>query len=345
MSATIATNKSRDSIVCYCPTMITTNGIWQGEDPLDFSLPLFILQVTLIIVTTRILIFILKPFRQPRVIAEILGGVILGPSCLGRSTEFSITIFPLRSVMVLETMANIGLLYFLFLVGVEMDIVHVIKSSGKKAVVIAATGMILPFLIGVSFSFILHQSAQVVKLGTFIIFLGVALSVTAFPVLARILAELKLVNTEIGRIAMASALLNDMCAWVLLAVALAIAENEYWSLSSLFVMETPEGEAINEFYICLILSGVMVSGFITDAIGTHSVFGAFVFGLVIPNGPWPKDRRYIDNGAGTWATLALVIVLASAGKVTGTLLVSLYYDIPFYEGLTLGLLMNTKGLV
>ncbi|KAL0409405.1 UNVERIFIED_CONTAM: Cation/H(+) antiporter 15 [Sesamum radiatum] len=135
------------------------------------------------------------------------------------------TLFPLRSVMVLETMANVGLLYFLFLVGVEMDIVHVIKSSGRKAMIIAITGMILPFLIGVSFSFLLHQTAQYVKLGTFIIFLGVALSVTAFPVLARILAELKLVNTEIGRIAMASALLNDMCAWILLAVALAIAES------------------------------------------------------------------------------------------------------------------------
>ncbi|KAL2232987.1 cation/H(+) antiporter 15 [Sesamum indicum] len=391
--ATISTNKSRDAIVCYSPTMITTNGIWQGEDPLDFALPLFVLQVTLIICTTRILVFILKPFRQPRVIAEILGGVILGPSVLGRSTEFSITLFPLRSVMVLETMANVGLLYFLFLVGVEMDIVQVIKSSGRKAVIIAVTGMILPFLIGVSFSFILHQSAQYVKLGIFIIFLGVALSVTAFPVLARILAELKLVNTEIGKIAMASALLNDMCAWVLLAVALAVAENEYWSLNSLMVIagtaafvvfciyvvrplilwiiqKTPEGESVSEFYICLILSGVMISGFITDAIGTHSVFGAFVYGLVIPNGPIGVTliERLEDfvlglllplffaisglktdvtsiKGAGTWATLALVIVLASAGKITGTLLVSLYYDIPFYEGLTLGLLMNTKGLV
>ncbi|KAK4400396.1 Cation/H(+) antiporter 15 [Sesamum angolense] len=70
--ATISANKSRDAIVCYSPTMITTNGIWQGEDPLDFSLPLFVLQVTLIICTTRMLVFILKPFRQPRVIAEIL---------------------------------------------------------------------------------------------------------------------------------------------------------------------------------------------------------------------------------------------------------------------------------
>ncbi|KAK3039450.1 hypothetical protein RJ639_028032, partial [Escallonia herrerae] len=381
-----------DAIVCYAPTMITTNGIWQGDNPLDYSLPLFILQLTLVVVTTRILVFILKPFRQPRVISEILGGVILGPSVMGQNPNFATTIFPLRSVMVLETMANVGLLYFLFLVGVEMDLA-VIRRTGKKAFAIAIAGMILPFLIGVSFSYLLHEKSQAVKQGTFILFLGVALSVTAFPVLARILAELKLLNTEIGRIAMSSALVNDMCAWILLALAIALAENDSKSLASLWVIlssagfvvfcifvvrplvgwmirQTPEGESISEFYICLILTGVMISGFITDAIGTHSVFGAFVFGLVIPNGPLGVTliERLEDfvsglllplffaisglktdigaiKGLATWGTLVLVVVLACAGKIAGTLLVALYYKIPFYEGVTLGLLMNTKGLV
>ncbi|KAK4486378.1 hypothetical protein RD792_009051 [Penstemon davidsonii] len=232
----MASNKTTEqTIVCYAPTMITTNGIWQGDNPLDYSLPLFILQLTLVVVTTRVLVFFLKPFRQPRVISEILGGIILGPSVLGRSSKFANTVFPLRSVMVLETMANVGLLYFLFLVGVEMDIA-VIKRTGKKALAIAIAGMILPFLIGVSFALMLQQSTQFVKLGTFILFLGVALSVTAFPVLARILAELKLLNTEIGRIAMSSALINDMCAWVLLAFAIALAENEAMSLASIWVI-------------------------------------------------------------------------------------------------------------
>lgn len=316
----------------------------------------------------------------------------MGPSVLGRSSKFANTIFPLRSVMVLETMANVGLLYFLFLVGVEMDI-GVIKRTGKRAIAIAISGMILPFLIGVAFAFVLHQNIEFVKLSTFILFLGVALSVTAFPVLARILAELKLLNSDIGRLAMSSALINDMCAWVLLAFAIALAENEAMSLASLWVIlssvvfvvfcvyiirpliawmirRSPEGEAISEFYICLILTGVMISGFITDAIGTHSVFGAFVFGLVIPNGPLGVTliERLEDfvsglllplffaisglktdvssiKGVATWGILAVVIVLACAGKIAGTLLVTLYYKIPFQEGLTLGLLMNAKGLV
>lgn len=136
------------------------------------------------------------------------------------------------------------------------------------------------------------------------------------------------------------------------------------------IKRTPEGEAISEFYICLILTGVMIAGFVTDAIGTHSVFGAFVFGLVIPNGPLGvtliekledfvsglllplffamsglKTNILAITGAMTWISLIIVIFLACAGKVAGTLLVALYYQMPFYEGVTLGLLMNTKGLV
>ncbi|XP_051137006.1 cation/H(+) antiporter 15-like [Andrographis paniculata] len=387
-------NDTEQTIVCYAPTMITTNGIWQGDNPLDYSLPLFILQLTLVVVTTRLLVLVLRPLRQPRVIAEILGGIILGPSVLGQSNKFATTVFPLRSVMVLETMANVGLLYFLFLVGVEMDI-SVIRRTGRKAISIAIAGMVLPFLIGVFYALVLEEKLRpdFVKLGTFILFLGVSLSVTAFPVLARVLAELKLLNTEIGRIAMSSALINDICAWVLLALAIALAENEAMSLASVWVLlssvafvlfcifvlrpfiswsagRTPEGESISEFYICLILTGVMVCGFITDAIGTHSVFGAFVFGLIIPNGPLGvilierledfvsglllplffaisglKTNLASITGVSTWAVLALVTALACMGKIVGTLLVCLYNKMPFYEGLTLGVLMNAKGLV
>ncbi|XP_044469104.1 cation/H(+) antiporter 15-like [Mangifera indica] len=385
-------NVTEETIVCYAPNMITTNGVWQGDNPLDYSLPLFILQLTLVVVTTRALVFVLKPFRQPRVISEIVGGVILGPSVLGRNPEISNAIFPLRSVMVLETMANVGLLYFLFLVGLEMDI-SVIRRTGKKCLALAAAGMILPFLIGVGFSFLVHNKSQHMSQGNFILFVGVTLSVTAFPVLATILAELKLINTELGRIALSSALFNDMSAWILLAFAIALGEKESNSLSSLWVIicsvafvifcifivrpliswmiwRTPEGEAFSEFYICLILTGVMVAGFITDAIGTHSVFGAFVFGLVIPNGPLgltliEKLEDFVSGlllplffamsglktdivaikGTFTWGILLLVTILASAGKIFGTVIVALIYQMPIHEGVTLGLLMNTKGLI
>ncbi|KAL9266447.1 Cation/H(+) antiporter 15-like protein [Drosera capensis] len=354
--------------------------------------------LTLVVVMTRLLVVVLKPLRQPRVIAEILGGVILGPSLLGRNEAFANTIFPLRSVMVLETMANIGLLYFLFLVGVEMDLA-VIRRTGKKAISIAVGGMILPFLIGCGFSLVksrvstAHAAEAASTNGTFVLFLGVALAVTAFPVLARILAELKLLNTELGRVAMSSALVNDICAWILLALAIALAENDSNSLASLWVIlssaafvafcifavrpaimwmirRTPEGENFSDFYICLILTGVMISGFITDAIGTHSVFGAFVFGLIIPNGPLGVTlvEKLEDFVSGlllplffaisglktniravteplTWLRLVVLISIACIGKVFGTAVVAYFYNMEIREGITLGLLMNSKGLV
>ncbi|KAL9241447.1 hypothetical protein vseg_015560 [Gypsophila vaccaria] len=380
-------------IVCYAPTMITTNGVWQGDNPLDYSLPLFILQLTLVVITTRVLVFILKPLRQPNVIAEILGGVLLGPSVLGRSNRFAKALFPLRSVMVLETMANIGLLYFLFLVGVQMDIA-VIKRTGRKAISIALGGMILPFVIGCGFS-LLIQSTQNngTHEGSWVLFLGIALAVTAFPVLARILAELKLLGTEMGRIAMSAALVSDICAWILLALAIALTENNSESMTSIWVIlssagfvavcvfvvrpvikwmikRTPEGEPFSDFYICLILTGVMIAGFVTDAIGTHSVFGAFMFGLIVPNGSLAvtliekledfvsglllplffvisglKTDIHKIHGTSTWWNLLVVIVLACIGKIAGTAAVCNFYNMPLREGITLGLLMNTKGLM
>ncbi|KAI4330118.1 hypothetical protein MLD38_028424 [Melastoma candidum] len=392
MATKNTTTSLEDSIVCYAPTMITTNGIWQGDNPLDYSLPLFILQLTLVVIITRVLVFVLKPFRQPRVMSEILGGLILGPSVLGRYQMVSNYIFPLRSVMVLETMANVGLLYFLFLVGVEMDI-SVIRRTGKKSLAIAVSGMILPFLVGLVFAFLTHHKDNAMSQGTYILFLGVALSVTAFPVLARILAELKLLNTEIGRLAMSSALINDICTWIMLALAIALAENDNKSLASLWVVlssilfvlvcffivrpvilwmirRTPEGEPFSEFYMCLILTGVMICGFITEAIGTHFVFGAFVFGLIIPNGPLgvtliEKLEDFVSglllplyfaisglrtnfsaiSGGSSWAILFLLIILSALGKVMGTVVISQFYQMTTREGITLGLLMNTKGLV
>ncbi|GMQ04941.1 hypothetical protein CsSME_00050169 [Camellia sinensis var. sinensis] len=179
--------------------------------------------------------------------------------------------------MVLETMANVGLLYFLFLIEVEMD-PAVIHRTGRKALAIAIGGMILPFIIGISFSFILQQKSHTStkNQAIVILFLGVALSVTAFLVFACILAELKLLNSNIARIAMASTLINDVCAWILLAIAIALAENDTTSMAALWVIvssvafvvcciflvrplvtwmmkRTPEGEAISEFYLsCLV---------------------------------------------------------------------------------------------
>ncbi|WVZ98985.1 hypothetical protein U9M48_044352 [Paspalum notatum var. saurae] len=384
---------SAASVVCYSPMMVTAYGIWQGVNPLEFSLPLFILQTAIIVATTRLLVLLLKPIRQPRVIAEILAGVILGPSVMGQMDVWATTVFPVRSLLTLETVAHVGLLYFLFLVGLEMD-VNVIRRSGKKALIIAVAGMALPFCIGTATSFIFrHQVSKNVHQASFLLFLGVALSVTAFPVLARILAEIKLLNSDLGRIAMSAAIVNDMCAWILLALAIAISEVNSSAFSSLWVLlagvffvlacfyivrplmwwivrRVPEGEAIGDLQVTLILTGVMIAGVCTDAIGIHSVFGAFVYGLVIPSGQLgvlliEKLEDFVTglllplffaiSGLRTNVTrvrdpvtvglLVLVFTMASFAKIMGTILIAVSYTMTFRDGVALGFLMNTRGLV
>ncbi|XP_019454524.1 PREDICTED: cation/H(+) antiporter 20 isoform X2 [Lupinus angustifolius] len=379
----------------------SSNGVWQGDNPLDYAFPLLIVQTTLILVVSRFLAFLFKPLRQPKVIAEIVGGILLGPSAFGRNDTYMQRIFPSWSTPILESVASIGLLFFLFLVGLELDL-NSIRRSGKRAFSIAVAGISLPFICGIGVAITLRKTvhgADKVGFAQFIVFMGVALSITAFPVLARILAELKLLTTRVGETAMAAAAFNDIAAWILLALAVALSGDSdnkthksplvsIWVLLCglafvIFMMVvirpamkqvgrrcSHENDAVDEAYICLTLAGVMVSGFMTDLIGIHSIFGAFVFGLTIPKGNFAERliERIEDfvsglllplyfassglktnvakiHGGEAWGLLVLVVTTACAGKIIGTFAVAMICKIPARESLTLGVLMNTKGLV
>lgn len=324
----------------------------------------------------------------------VQGGLLLGPSALGRNKLYMANIFPPQSMPTLEVFADMGLLFFLFMVGLELDLKQISKT-GRQALLIAAAGISLPFTAGVGVSFVLKQTiAQDGKFGPFLVFMGVALSITAFPVLARILAERKLLTTDVGQIAMSAAAVNDVVAWVLLALAVALSGSGksptivVWVLLCgvgfvvvMFVAVRPvmtwiasrctTNEPVKEFYICVTLAGVLVAGFCTDAIGIHSIFGAFLLGLVIPKqGPFAeilveKLEDFITilflplyfavsglktnigtiSGGRSVGLLVLVISVACSGKILGTFFAAKLSKLNFNKSITLGVLMNTKGLV
>ena len=292
-------------------------------------------------------------------------------------------------------MAYVGIQYFVFLVGVEMDI-SVIKRRGKKVIAIVIGSMVLPFVIGCGFGFFALGNENLVssaQQATYILFVGLTLTVTTFSVMAHLLSGLNLSNTEIGRLAMSCAIISETSSWILLALSIALSRTSNNHLIFLWVIlsnvafvvfcyfiirpiiiwmirRTPEGEAISDFEICLILTSVMIVGFVTDIIGTHFVIGAFVFGLIIPNGPltitimekledivsgFLLPLFFLLNGIKTniheipdfknWMNLMIIIVLAYIGKFSGTVAISHFYNVPLREAITMGLLMNTKGLV
>lgn len=285
-----------------------------GTNPLDDPFNLFIVQVLVIVALSRSIGYVLRYLKQPRVIAEVIGGILLGKSALGRIDSFTNTIFPKSSLDGLKLVANLGLVLFLFLVGLELD-VSTLFQSAKKAASISIAGILFPFIISLGTSKALYDLIMVpflattvkqVDFTTFAIFTGVAMSITAFPVLARILSERKLMHTKVGQLTIASAAVDDVVAWVLLIIVIALVNNtgEYikalyvflvtiaWSAFLLFairplfrrmVLSTSHKDQISQMAVFLTFIMLLISAWFTQVIGVHAIFGAFLAGLSIPH--------------------------------------------------------------
>lgn len=225
---------------------MATESILEGGSPLHAHINTFLLQLAIIICLSRSLGYLLSYIRQPSVIAEVLGGVILGPTVLGRIPGFTATVFPEESIPRLELVAEIGLILYLFLVGIELDPVKIMKDF-KKSAAISTAGIVLPFVLGIGVASVIYANYidPSVSFSSFAVFTGVVMSVTAFPVLARILTERKLMSTNVGQATVAAAAFDDAIAWCLLIVVVALINNP--------------AKSINALYVCLIVVAFSVA--------------------------------------------------------------------------------------
>ncbi|KAF8525168.1 Sodium/hydrogen exchanger family-domain-containing protein [Hysterangium stoloniferum] len=280
--------------------------IWNDLDQIYDPLRMWIFQFGIIIIVTQIISLPLRRLHQPKVIAEVLGGIILSPSILGRIPGFTETVFPDESIPYLTLLANIGIILFLFLVGLEID-GEIIRKNARLSMSIAVAGMIIPFSVGSVFSIAIYNQFidPTTNFTHFLLFVGVAFSITAFPVLCRILTELKLLDTTIGIVVLSAGVANDIVGWTLLAVTTALANSGSslaalqillpcigWSLFLLFPVRRAfywlahtTGSIRNGptlFFTTCTLITVFCSALLTDMIGVHAIFGGFLAGLVIP---------------------------------------------------------------
>ncbi|EJC98913.1 uncharacterized protein FOMMEDRAFT_113492 [Fomitiporia mediterranea MF3/22] len=286
-------------------------GLLSGVDPTQFTsadpIRLWIVQVGIIVLTAQLLSVGLKRLKEPKVISEVLGGILLGPTAFGRIPGFTQHIFPAESIPYLSLVANIGLVLFLFLVGLEIE-TAVIKKNARYSMPIALAGMVLPFGLGAALALpIYHRyiNEDEVSYTHFMLFTGVAFSITAFPVLCRILTELKLIDTTVGIVVLSAGVGNDIIGWTLLALSVALV-NAASGLSALWILLTavawtlflliPVKRAFKWFaqrtgsiengptmsFMTATILMTFASAFFTDIIGVHAIFGGFLAGLVVP---------------------------------------------------------------
>jgi len=358
-------------------------------------LPTLLIQVGVILLVARLVGLVFRKLHQPQVIGEMLAGILLGPSLLGwLAPDISAALFPAESLGFLNALSQIGLLLFMFLVGLEFD-PNMLRSQGRAAVVTSQASIVAPFILGAGLAFYLYPklSDASVSFTSFALFMGIAMSITAFPVLARILTERKMLRSKVGAMAITCAAVNDVTGWsILAAIVLFVQANSsthpiwltlvgtavyivvmIWGVRPL--LQRLEGTfqkwGISQDMMTLIFLVILVSGLVTEWLGIHALFGAFLAGVIMPKQhsfvhALTEKLEYVAivlllplffaftglrtsvgllNGADLWFYCALIILVAVAGKFGGSTVAARAMGMSWREASSVGVLMNTRGLM
>lgn len=359
-----------------------------GSDSVLFHV---LLALAAVLVAGRAVGLLLARVGQPAVIGEVVAGILLGPSLLGRiAPGVSTFILPAGAAPYLGLVAQIGVAFYMFLVGLDLN-AELLRKRASVAVATSHASIVVPFLLGSTLALYLYPrlSTSGVSFTSFALFMGVALSVTAFPVLARILADRGMAKTEFGAVALACAAADDVTAWCLLAFvsgiaqartesALAVAGLTLTFIVGMYVVVRPfVVRLLARLHdtapqtIALVLLAVLLSAVTTELIGVHAIFGAFLFGTIVPSeSPIARAlkqrlhdfvtilllpaffaltgmRTAVDlvTGYQQWLACGLIIVVATIGKFGGTLAAGRLTGLDWRQASTLGILMNTRGLM
>ncbi|ABA21255.1 transporter, CPA2 family [Trichormus variabilis ATCC 29413] len=355
---------------------------------------LVLVEVLIVIGLSRLVGLGFKSIKQPLVIGEIVAGIMLGPSLFGLlAPDVATTLFPPETLPFLNVLSQIGLIFFMFLIGLELNPKY-LSGQLEVAVLTSHVSILVPFSLGTLLALLLYPlvSNAGVSFTAFALFLGAAMSITAFPVLARIITENNLQGTRLGTLALTCAAVDDVTAWCLLAVAIAVARTGNiigafptiiesavyigfmltvgrWFLKRLVVHYRRAGR-LSQFVLAGIYVAVVASALITELIGIHLIFGAFLLGAAMPKDAdlvrelaiktedfvlifllpvffaYSGLRTQIGllNRPELWLLCAAVLLVAIAGKYIGTYTAARVSGINKREASALGWLMNTRGL-
>lgn len=355
---------------------------------------LVLIEVLIVIGLSRLVGLGFRWIKQPLVIGEIVAGIMLGPSLFGWvAPDLYATVFPPEAVPFLNVLSQIGLIFFMFLIGLELNPKY-LTGQLEVAILTSHVSILVPFSLGSLLALLLYPivSNDSVAFTAFALFLGAAMSITAFPVLARIITENNLQGTRLGTLALTCAAVDDVTAWCLLALAIAVTRTNsmggaiptiVYALLYIALMVTvghkflkrfanyyERAGRLSQFSLAWIYMGVVISALITETIGIHLIFGAFLLGAVMPKNEGlvrevaQKTEDFVLtfllpiffaysglrteigllNKPELWLLCAAVVGVAIIGKYVGTYVAARFCGIENREASALGWLMNTRGL-
>jgi Kef-type K+ transport system membrane component KefB len=353
-----------------------------------------LLTLVVVLVVARTLGALFRFLHQPQVMGEVVAGILLGPSFLGwLGPGLASQILPLSIAPYLAVISQAGVVLYMFLVGLELD-TDLLRQRTQSSIAISHASIVAPFLLGATLALWLYPryGSRHVSFTVFALFLGVAMSVTAFPVLARILTDRGMQNSPLGVLALACAAADDVTAWCLLAFVVGVAHadpgNLLFTLATtvafiLFLLlivrrgalwlvrkQVEKGRTTRDMF-AIVCAALLLASLATERIGIHGLFGAFLLGTLIPHdSKLARDLREksedlvvvlllpvffaftgmrtqigLLNGTSLWLACILIIAVASLGKFGGSLLAAWFTGSDWREAASLGVLLNTRGLM